>query len=311
MTGGVVKDLAASIRARLTNRARQTGRPFQEVLTHFTLERFLYRLSRSPHAERFVLKGGLMLRAWAAPQSRPTRDADFLGRGDPSAEELVRVMREVCAVAVEPDGLTFDRDSVRGERTRPNEEYQGIQIHLVGHLGQARTAVKLDVGFGDAVVPAPVELAYPTILDLPAPRLRGYTRESVIAEKFQAMVALGEANSRFKDFYDVWLLAQHFDFDAAVLVTAVRTTFARRGTELPRAPLPLTDTFAQDDRRATQWRAFLRRSVIEEAPSRFSDVVEALRVFLQPVVDAIHAADAPRELGTWRAAGGWTRRVGG
>jgi hypothetical protein len=169
MTGGAVKDQAASIRARLTNRARQTGRPFQEVLTHFTLERFLYRLSRSPHAERFVLKGALMLRAWAAPQSRPTRDADLLGRGDPSVEEMVCVVREVCALAVEPDGLTFDPDSVRGERTRPDEEYQGIQIHLVGRLGQARTAVKLDVGFGDAVVPAPVDLTYPTILDLPAP----------------------------------------------------------------------------------------------------------------------------------------------
>jgi hypothetical protein len=306
-----VKDLAASIRARLTNRARQTGRPFQEVLTHFTLERFLYRLSRSPHAERFVLKGALMLRAWAAPQSRPTRDADFLGRGDPSVEEMVRVMREVCAVAVEPDGLAFDPDSVRGERTRPDEAYQGIRIHLVGHLGQARTAVKLDVGFGDAVVPAPVELDYPTILDLPAPRLRGYTRESVVAEKFQAMVALGEVNSRLKDFYDVWFLAQHFDFEAAVLVAAVGTTFARRGTDLPRAPLPLAEGYGQDDRRSTQWRAFLRRSGMEDVPLRFPDVVEALRAFLQPVVDTIHTADAPRALGTWRATEGWTPRAGG
>src|SRR5262249_19450417 len=143
-----------------------------------------------------------------------------------------------------------------------------------------------------------------------APRLRGYTRESVVAEKFQAMVALGEVNSRLKDFYDVWFLAQRFDFEAAVLVAAVGTAFARRGTDLPRAPRPLAEGYGQDDRRSTQWRAFLRRSGMEDVPLRFPDVVEALRAFLQPVVDAIHTAAAPRALGTWRAAEGWTPRAG-
>ncbi|MDQ3699592.1 MAG: nucleotidyl transferase AbiEii/AbiGii toxin family protein, partial [Chloroflexota bacterium] len=252
MTSGPVKDLAASVRARLTNEARRSGRPFQEVLTHFTLERFLYRLSRSRQADRFVLKGGLLLRAWHGPMSRPTRDADLLGHGNPSVEEMVRVMQEVCAATAEPDGSRFDPTSVRGDRTRPDEEYKGVQIHIVGHLGQARTRFKVDIGFGDAVVPGPVQLNYPTILDFPAPRLRAYTRDSLVAEKFHAMVSLGEVNSRLKDFYDIWFLAKQFTFDAPHLGAAIRATFARRGTEMPHSPLPLLDAFGQDDARQTQ-----------------------------------------------------------
>ena len=294
-----VRDVAASVRARLTNEARNAGRPFQEVLTHFTLERYLYRLSRSPHGDRFVLKGGLLLRAWEGPQSRPTRDADLLGHGSPSIDELVRVMREVCATPVEPDGLRFDADAVRGERTRPDEEYQGVQLHLVGYLGQARTTFKVDVGFGDAVVPGPVELDYPTLLDLPAPRLRAYTRESVVAEKFQAMVALGEVNSRLKDFYDVWFLAQRFQFDAYTLGAAVRSTFTRRGTELPAEPSPLSAAFGVSPVRQTQWAAFLRRTAPPEAPARFADVVVGLQQFLQPLVTALRGS-GERGLGIWR-----------
>ena len=306
-----MKDVAASIRARLANEARKSGRPFQEVLTHFTLERFLYRLSRSPHADRFVLKGGLLLRAWEGPQSRATRDADLLGRGDPSIEEMVRTMQEVCATDVEPDGLRFDPAAVRGDRTRPDEEYQGVQLHLVGHLGQARTPFKVDVGFGDAVVPGPVEFEYPTILDLPAPRLRGYTRESVVAEKFQAMVSLGEVNSRFKDFFDVWFLAQRFPFDAVGLCAALRATFTRRGTELTRTPLPLTDAFAQDEARQAQWGAFLRRTALQGAPPRFAEVVSGLRRFLQPLVTALaDNGNAQIPSGTWQPASGWSEAAG-
>ncbi len=303
-----VRDVAASVRARITNEARKADRPFQEVLTHFTLERFLYRLSRSPHGDRFVLKGGLLLRAWEGPVSRPTRDADLLGYGDPSIDGLVRVMREVCAVPVEPDGLRFDPDAVRGERTRPDEEYQGVQLHLVGHLGQARTTFKVDVGFGDAVVPGPVELDYPTILDLPAPRLRAYTRESVVAEKFQAMVSLGEVNSRFKDFYDVWFLAQRHPFDATTLGAAISVTFARRGTALPAEPTPLSAAFGEDPPRQTQWAAFLRRTAPPEAPVGFADVVTGLRQFLQPLVTALRAG-GERSLGTWRGAA-WSEPTG-
>lgn len=300
-TGREVRDVAASVRARLTNEARKAGRPFQEVLTHFTLERFLYRLSRSPYGDRFVLKGGLLLRAWEGPVSRATRDADLLGHGSPSIDELVRVMREVCATSVEPDGLRFDPDAVRGERTRPGGEYQGVQLHVVGHLGQARTTFKVDVGFGDAVVPGPVELDYPTILDLPAPRLRAYTRQSVVAEKFQAMVSLGEVNSRFKDFYDVWFLAQRFSFDATTLGAAIRATFDRRGTELPAEPTPLSAAFGEDPPRQTQWTAFLRRTAAPEAPARFAVVVAGLRTFLLPLVTALRDG-GEHGLGTWRGA---------
>jgi hypothetical protein len=184
-----------------------------------------------------------------------------------------------------------------------------VQLHVVGHLGQARTTFKVDVGFGDAVVPGPVELDYPTILDLPAPRLRAYTRESVVAEKFQAMVALGEVNSRLKDFYDVWFLAQRFPFNAATLGAAVRATFSRRGTDLPAEPTPLTAVFGEDHSRQAQWAAFLRRTAPPAAPERFADVTARLREFLKPLIVAI-GEDRVSQFGTWRPATGWGRSAG-
>jgi hypothetical protein len=165
------------------------------------------------------------------------------------------VAREVCAIEVEPDGLVFDSETVVGERIREDAEYEGIRLRLLARLGQAQTRVQLDVGFGDVVVPTPVEVDYPTILDLAAPRLCGYTRESAIAEKFEAMVVLGDVNTRLKDFYDIWFLARHFDFDGPTLTRAVRATFERRGTELPASPLALTVAFAEDSARQVQWRA--------------------------------------------------------
>ena len=295
--------MAASVRERLANRARQTGRSFQELLTYYTLERFLYRLSRSPQADRFVLKGALMFRAWEAPPGRPTRDADFLGRGDPSVDELERVAREVCAIEVEPDGLVFDSGSVVGERIREEADYGGVRVRLLARLGQAQTRVQLDVGFGDIVVPAPVEVEYPTILDFPAPRLRGYTRESAIAEKFEAMVTLGEANTRLKDFYDVWFLARHFDFDGPTLGRAVRATFERRGTELPHSPPALSEAFAEDSARQVQWRAFVRRSGVTDAPDEFGEVASVVRALLAPVAETASTGQSLDR--HWRAPGPW------
>lgn len=197
MTTRPGRDLAHSVHDRLLNRARETGRPFQELLTYFAMERFVYRLSVSPHANRFVLKGALMFAAWRAPRGRPTRDADFLGRGDSSVEGLVRTVREVCELAVEPDGLTFDASTVRGRRIREDQEYEGVSVRFTGRLGQARIAMRLDVGFGDVVVPAPEPIELPAMLPgFPPPRLQGYTRESVIAEKLEAMVMLGVINTR-------------------------------------------------------------------------------------------------------------------
>ncbi len=209
------KNMAASVHARLAEIARRTGRPFQELLQYYAMERFLYRLSKSPHAARFVLKGALMLRVWDAPMARPTKDIDLLGRLENSLENLSTVVREICAVDVEPDGLVFRPATVKSERIRED------RIRFDGLLARARIAMQLDVGIGDVMVPGPVEIAYPTLLDFPAPRLKGYPRETAIAEKFEAMVKLGTLNSRMKDFYDIWLLSRQFDFDGPTLAQAV------------------------------------------------------------------------------------------
>ena len=182
-------------------------------------------------------------------------------------------------------------------------DYGGVRVRLLARLGQAQTRVQLDVGFGDIVVPTPVEVENPTILEFPAPRLRGYTRESAIAEKFEAMVTLGEANTRLKDFYDVWFLARHFDFDGPTLARAVRATFERRGTERPRSPLALTEAFAEDFARQVQWRAFVRRSRVLDAPEEFGAVASVMRALLAPVAEAVSTGRSFNRL--WRAPGHW------
>ena len=203
----MTRNIGASVRARLTNEAKESRRPFQEVLQYFGLERFLYRVSQSQHCNRFLLKGALMLRVWGAPGSRPTRDIDFLGYVDNEIEVIETIVREVCTIEVEDDGVRFDSTTVAGERIKEGADYEGVRIKFVGFLDNARIAMQLDVGFGDVVHPEAEENYYPTVLDFPAPRLRTYPRESVVAEKFQAMVFLGTLNSRMKDFFDIWLLA--------------------------------------------------------------------------------------------------------
>lgn len=201
-----VKNLSASVQGRLQNQARATKRPFQELLQYFAMERFPYRLSKTAHRGRFVLKGALMLYVWDAPLARATKDLDFLGRLDNSLENLERVVRDVCTADVEPDGVVFDPATVKTERIKEDADYEGVRVRFVGLLGKARVAMQIDVGFGDVVTPRAETFTYPTLLDFPAPELSGYPRETVVAEKFQAMVYLRTLNS-MKDFYDVFLLA--------------------------------------------------------------------------------------------------------
>ncbi len=251
------------------------------------MERFLYRLSKSSHSGRFVLKGALMLRVWAGPAARPTKDIDLLGRLDNSLENLAAVVKEVCAVQVEEDGIIFRAESIRTERIKEDADYEGVRIRFEGLLGKARIPMQLDVGFGDAMIPPPVEIAYPTILDFPAPHLRGYSRETAIAEKFEAMVKLGALNSRMKDFYDIWLLSRRFDFDGAILARAVAATFAKRQTAVQPAPVALTDAFSESDIASTQWRAFVRKGRLEDAPASLTEAVSGIAQFLLPVIRAL------------------------
>ncbi|MBI5443520.1 MAG: nucleotidyl transferase AbiEii/AbiGii toxin family protein [Deltaproteobacteria bacterium] len=295
---------AASARARLLALARERGEDFQLLLTRYGLERFLYRLGRTDSAADFVLKGAMLFSLWSDAPHRATRDIDLLGFGEASAGRLIEVFRKVCAVPCPDDGLEFDPISVRGEEIREAQEYGGFRINLVGRLEAARCPVQLDVGFGDAVSPGVREIDYPTILPMPAPHLRAYPPETVIAEKAQALVALGMANSRMKDFYDLLILARQFSFDRRTLATALVATFERRRTSIPaEASLALTEEFASDPAKGRQWRAFLARIGVQEDATALTEVVGRLAEFLLPLF--VDAAAGIVSDGTWSAGGPW------
>ena len=296
------RNVPASVRQRLLNRARSDQRPFNELLQYFAMERFLYRLSQSAHADRFILKGALMLRVWRSPELRPTMDIDLLGRTRNAEADLIAQVREILSVDVEADGLAFDSDAIRTERITEGADYEGIRVRFVGALDTARVHIQMDIGFGDVVYPEPEASDLPTLLDFPAPRLLCYSRESSIAEKLEAMVKLGMLNSRMKDFYDIWLLSRQFDFDGPELAQAIRLTFERRGTALPSEVEAFTEPFVDD--KQTQWAAFRNRLQQDHVPASFREITASVGGFLSPVVAALTAGDpAPAH---WIATGPWT-----
>lgn len=299
-----IKDIAASVHQRLLNIARETGRPFGELLQYYAMERFLYRLSRFPHAKKFLLKGALMLTAWKSPVSRPTKDIDLLGRIENNIDSIVTITRNICLQKVEPDGIVFDADSIRAERITEEAEYEGVRVRFKGRLGRAKVAMQLDIGFGDVVVPPGRKIVYPTLLDFPAPRLRSYSRESTIAEKFETMVKLGELNSRMRDFYDIWLLSRQFDFKGQILLSAIERTFSRRGTELPLKLDPLVKVLIEDEIKETQWQGFIRKSRLGNAPEEFREVVVSIVGFIEPMLEAV-AKGATLDA-NWTAPGPWS-----
>ncbi|MBD3336011.1 MAG: nucleotidyl transferase AbiEii/AbiGii toxin family protein [Candidatus Eisenbacteria bacterium] len=270
------------------------------------MERFLLRLSVSPHGERFVLKGALMLATWEISLTRPASDIDLLGNVANDVDQIVTIVKEVCRQQVEPDGLEFSADTVMGERNAEEAEYEGVRVRFRGNLGTARVSMQIDVGFGDAVVPAPVTVDYPTLLGLPAPRVRAYTRESMIAEKFHTMVRRGILNSRMRDFFDVWSLSRQFDFDGGVLAAAIRETFTLRDQAFVPRPAALTDAFAADSSKKLQWKGFLTKSLLRNVPSELGEVVTAIAAFLGPVAEALHEGREFRH--RWRAPGPWTKQ---
>ena len=299
-----MKDLTASVRARLMNKARGSGRPFAEALQYYALERFLYRLSRPPESERLLLKGALMLQVWDAPGSRPTRDIDLLAYLDNDIESFAAIVRDACRANVDDDGMRFDAETVNGERIKEDADYEGVRIRFVGYLSNARVPMQIDVGFGDVVYPEAKMMVYPTLLDFPAPRLRMYPRETLIAEKFEAMVRLGEINSRMKDFFDIWMLSRQFEFSGQQLAKSISNTFVNRGTLVPAAPMALTLAFAQAQRSQNLWGAFIRRSKLDMAPTSFAAVVDELRWFLLPPATAL--AKQVEFQGHWVPPGPWS-----
>ncbi len=279
-----IKNLAASIRQQLLNLAHERDEVFQLTLTRFGLERLLYRLSRSEHADRFLLKGAMLFSAWSEVPYRSTRDLDLAGTGDAEPDQVQTFFEDLCRLAVEPDGLELRPDTIRVEEIREPSEYAGVRVRLDGYLGTARIPLQVDIGFGDVVTPAPSKITYPTLLDLPAPELLAYPPATVVSEKFQAMVALGIANTRMKDFYDVWMLAQEIELDSAELADAIQATFNRRSTPLP-DDLPIALREEYWDSRHREWNAFLRKNRLPEQVS-LGEVGRRLIEFIEPALNA-------------------------
>jgi hypothetical protein len=293
--------LQRSVQSRIVQHARQLGVDPNLMLARYANERLLYRLAASSHADRFVLKGAMMLMVWLGEMIRPTRDVDLLGFGDLSDAAIAATFVEVATVEVEPDGVTFDPSSITVAPIRVEDAYGGKRVTLAGHLGPARLKVQIDIGIGDAVYPDPQWLDYPSLLDLPHPRLRAYRPETSISEKLHAMVTLGSKNSRMRDFFDIRALAQHSSFLGSELSRAIRTTFEKRGLAIPETPLALTLAFADVEGKRDQWNGFLRKNGL--AHTDFSDIVRDVAEFLLPIIGNLSAG---RDFGrNWPPGGPW------
>ena len=299
-----VRNISASVRDRLLNKARTEKLDFNLLLTRYALERMLYRLSISKQRDQFLLKGALLFDLWFDVPHRPTHDADFLGFGSAEIPHIEATFRDICRIEVE-DGIAFQPDTVKAAEIRKEANYAGVRVTLQGMLDSARCPVQIDIGFGDAVVPGPDEVHYPVILgEMPEPHLHVYPRYTVVAEKLEALTSLGMLNSRMKDYFDLWILAKHSDFDGQILSRAVAATFDRRRTAIPTGlPIGLSDEFIGDAQKAKQWQGFLRKNALDPMP--LATVVADLRDFLMPVLVAIAAGgshDYP-----WRAGTGWQK----
>ena len=280
-------NLPASVRSRLFNISKETKRPFIEVLQYFAIERFLYRLSISSHAEKFFLKGALMFKAWKTFEHRPTMDINLLGRTDNTIASIENTFKDVSQLKpLIDDGLLFFSETVRGSLILSDAEYEGVRIELTSELSDAIIPIQVDIGFGDLIFPSPQTILYPTLLDHPAPKLQGYTPESVIAEKFETMVRRGLLNSRMKDFFDIWLLAQTFSFKGESLSSAILATFRQRKTPIENSPDCFSEVFYQNQNKISQWEGFLRKNRLQSIP--LIQVVKEISLFLTPILQSIH-----------------------
>jgi predicted nucleotidyltransferase component of viral defense system len=300
-----VKNLSASVQQRLLNVAQKSDEDFQYVLMRYGLERIMYRLSRSAYAREFVVKGAMLLRIWTVEQYRPTKDLDLLGILERSSEELSEIFKDVCTVTVEEDGLVFLGETIRVCEIREANNNGGRRVTLEARLGKIKIPLQIDIGFGDAVTPEAQPEEFPTLLNFSPPILLTYARETSIAEKFEAIVSLGLTNSRMKDYYDIWLLSQQqFDFDGAILMRAIKATFSRRRTMLPKdIPIGLSKEIISDAGKQSQWQAFLRRSRLHSQELSLQTVVNVIAAFIMPPTAAA-AEGKPFSL-TWTKCGPW------
>jgi predicted nucleotidyltransferase component of viral defense system len=299
-----IRDISASVKQRLLNVAHEPGEEFEQVLVRYVAERFLYRLSKSKHAEAFLLKGAMLFVAWEGMPHRVTRDIDLLGFGDDSLERMTTVMREIAATPVEGDGLVFDVESVQAAEIRTIQDYGGVRVSALASLGKARIRLQVDVGFGDAVTPGPEDIEFPALIDLPRAHLRAYPVATVVAEKALGMVERGLLNSRMKDYFDLLYLSRTRSFDAEGLARALTATASRRKVPIPAGPVAgISAEFATDPVKQAQWQAFCRRLRSGEPVDQLPAVVSALAAFLGAVFEAV--ADGRHATGNWPPGGPW------
>lgn len=288
-----------SVLARLKNTARDAHLEYQQVLTRYGLERMLYRLSISEHAGAFLLKGAMLFNLWFDIPVRPTTDVDMLGYGEHGLDTLEEIFKDICAIAAD-DGIVFDADTVKAAEIRKESNYAGVRVTFTGLIDKVRCPIQIDIGYGDAVTPGAEEVAYPVLLaGMPSPALRAYPRYTVVAEKAEALLSLGMANTRMKDYFDLWILSRHAEFDGAVIQLALKATLGRRQTEVDLQPIGLADAFSQDVSKLSQWRGFIKKNKLQ-APD-LSDVVEELKAFLLPVLAGSVGSQHWTGGGPWRS----------
>lgn len=297
------KNMAASVHQRLKNAAVASGERFNDLQQNYAIERFLYRFSISPHSEQFILKGALLLRVWNIATIRPTRDIDLLGLVSNDQAMIRTVVRDICLIAVEDDGLVFDPTTITIDPISPEAEYEGVRSTFAGKLGNARIAMQIDFGFGDRITPPPRRIVYPSVLGMAGAKLKVYPPETSIAEKFHVMLQRGSLNSRMKDFFDIWTLSRSRVFEGKTLGEAIVATCAQRGTTIDPVPIALTPSALENERSATQWSAFRRRLGNTETPETFADVGAMVASFLKPVIHATATGEVFEQV--WTPPGPW------
>jgi predicted nucleotidyltransferase component of viral defense system len=290
MSEDKMKDVTASILQRLKNYSQARKEDRGLTITNYAIERFLYRMGVSKYADQFVLKGAQLFRMWTNDVYRPTRDLDLLRFGSSDITELEQIFREVCQTETDvQDGIVYIADSVKGQVIREENVYDGVRVNLEFRIGRTGEFMQIDIGFGDAVNPPAQEIIFPSILKMPNPKLKAYSYDTVIAEKVEAMVALGYVNSRMKDFYDVFQLSDKFEFDGQRLSNTIQQTFKRRGTDIPQgSPLAFTKEFSHDPLKQRQWNAFITKNSLDNIS--FTTVVDRIVVFIDPIFIALRTS---------------------
>lgn len=298
------KNVSASVRDRLLHLARSSNRDFQELVIRYTVERFLARLTSTSHRDRFILKGAMLYTAWKLDDKRTTMDLDLLGSGNPDPKYLSQTFREICAIRIEDDGLTFDREGITAAPIREEAIYDGVRVVVPVRLGVMSIRLQVDIGFGDSVFPAPRVAEFPSLLLPNGPIVKSYSPETVVAEKFNAMVLLGMANSRMKDYFDIWMLSRSFVFEEPVLREAIASTFRKRQTPMPASmPVGVTEEFSLNSAKQAQWGGFIRRQRRLETAPGLPEIVKAIHDFLRPATSQL--PDSSITPLHWSPSRGW------